>query len=73
MSAFTHRAGLDRLRWGVKWRTLRRYAPSARQHPAATLRYLLFDPELDNFTYEIGNLEVSQLSSGADWTADLKT
>jgi Methyltransferase domain len=45
--------GVPRLRWWTKARMVRSYAVPLRA-PAA-LRYVLFDPELANFTYELGN------------------
>ena len=49
--------GLPRLRWWTKARTLRSYGVSFRESPGPALRYALFDPELANFTYELGNRE----------------
>ena len=43
--------GFNRLRWGAKAQTVRRYGKPVSQH----LRYVLIDPETDNFTYEIEN------------------
>ena len=49
--------GFPRIRWWTKARTLRFYDVRLRQTPGAALRYVLFDPELANFTYELGNQE----------------
>ncbi len=43
--------GANRLRWLRKARTVRAYGGYARDH----LRYVLLDPELSNFTYDLGN------------------
>ena len=49
--------GFPRLRWWTKALTLRSYGVSFRESPGPALRYALFDPELANFTYELGNQE----------------
>jgi Methyltransferase domain len=49
--------GFPRLRWLRKVRILRAYGVSVRASPGPVLRYALFDPELANFTYELGNRE----------------
>lgn len=36
---------------------LRAYAPSMRAHPLQAVNFVLLDPELDNFTYEIANFD----------------
>lgn len=54
------RTGVNRLRWLRKADNLRRYGVSLRGH----LSYLVFDPELDNFTYAIRNID--ELSSWLD-------
>jgi methyltransferase family protein len=46
---------LSRLRWLTKLRQLRYYDFPIARRPLFTVRYLLFDPEVDNFTYEIEN------------------
>lgn len=38
----------------AKLAVIRRY-PKLRTSPALAIRYLLFDPELDNYTYDIAN------------------
>ncbi len=47
------RAG--RLRWRAKYREARRNGASFRERPWRWLRFILFDPEFDNFTYEVAN------------------
>ncbi len=47
------RAG--RLRLISKWRNLRRYDVSVRRRAGLALRYLLLDPEVESFTFEIEN------------------
>jgi Methyltransferase domain len=47
--------GLPRLRWWTKARTLRSYGVRFRTRSA--LRYVLVDPEIANFTYELSNRE----------------
>jgi Methyltransferase domain len=48
-----HERKLTRIRWLAKWRMLRAYGVPVR----GQLRYLLWDPEIDNFTYEIANTD----------------
>ena len=45
------RAGITRLLWRKKVKTLRKYDRKSLSH----LSYLLFDPELENFTYDLTN------------------
>jgi hypothetical protein len=47
------RAG--RLRWRAKYREARRNGANFRERPWRLLRFVLFDPEFDNFTYEVAN------------------
>jgi hypothetical protein len=47
--------GLPRLRWLTKARTVRGYGVGIRERPLDVLRYVLLDPELDNFTYPLAN------------------
>lgn len=48
-----------------KGQTVRRY-PALWRSPLLAVRYLFFDHELDNFTYEISNRdEISSLLAGA--------
>jgi hypothetical protein len=54
------RTGLNRLRWIRKGKIVRRYDAPVGEH----LRYVLMDPELQNFTYEIANRD--ELSSWLD-------
>jgi len=50
------RAG--RLRWIAKARILRRYGPGTwKGKPLRQARYVLFDPEVDSFTYALANLD----------------
>jgi Methyltransferase domain len=45
----------SRFNFGQKTATLRRYDVSLRHHPILAAKYLLLDPEIDNFTYDIAN------------------
>jgi Methyltransferase domain len=45
--------GLPRLRWWTKLRIVQNYGVKVRDRQ--TLRYVFFDPELANFTYELAN------------------
>lgn len=54
------RTGVNRLRWIRKTRIVRDHGAPIGEH----LRYVLFDPELQNFTYEIANRE--ELSNWLD-------
>lgn len=47
------RAG--RVRWRAKYREARRNGVGFRDRPWRWLRFVLFDPEFDNFTYELAN------------------
>lgn len=46
---------LSRLRWLTKRRILRRYGVSPRTRPGMYFRYLLWDPEVESYSYEIAN------------------
>jgi hypothetical protein len=46
---------LSRFRWVAKYKALRRFGLEIRQHPVVAARFILLDPEMDNFTYEIEN------------------
>lgn len=46
---------VNRLRWVHKARTVRHYAGRSQSTFGDRLRYVLLDPELDNFTYELDN------------------
>lgn len=46
---------LSRLRWVTKARLLRHHEVSWRDRPLVALRYLLLDPEVESFTYEVDN------------------
>lgn len=46
---------LNRFRWFTKIKVLRSYGVRARKCPLTVLRYLVMDPELDNFTYDLDN------------------
>jgi hypothetical protein len=48
---------LNRFRWVTKARLLRQYSGEGNATRWQRLRYLLWDPELDNFTYDLGNPE----------------
>lgn len=49
---------LGRLRWITKWRRLRAASPHGwTGRPLRELRYVLTDPEVDSFTYELANLD----------------
>ena len=47
--------GLSRLLWVPKLRTLRHYRNGVFERPLVAMKYLLLDPELENFTYELAN------------------
>jgi hypothetical protein len=49
------RGFVARFRWLRKRKTLAHYGASLRSDPRAYLGYLLWDPELDNFTYDLAN------------------
>jgi Methyltransferase domain len=66
------RTGAYRLRWVRKARTVRRYGHT----PASQLGYVLLDPEVDNFTYEIANKDdlatwVDDLCGGGEFVGEL--
>jgi hypothetical protein len=46
---------LSRFQWAAKRRTLKHYGVSLRERPRQYLSYLLVDPELANFTYDLVN------------------
>jgi Methyltransferase domain len=46
---------LNRLRWITKARMLRQYGREGNATRLQRLLYVLWDPELDNFTYDLGN------------------
>lgn len=46
---------LNRLRWLQKSRIVRRYGASLRENPLAVARYILWDPELGDFSYDLDN------------------
>jgi hypothetical protein len=48
-------AGLPRILWVPKLRTLRSYRGRLAERPLAVTKYLLLDPELENFTYDLAN------------------
>jgi hypothetical protein len=45
------------VRWMKKTAVLRSYGVHFRDHPLVAARYVLIDPEIDNFTYELDNEE----------------
>ena len=47
----------SRMYWRRKWRILRDYGVGLWGHPFRNLAFLLWDPEFDNFTYDLGNVE----------------
>jgi predicted O-methyltransferase YrrM len=47
----------SRLRWFEKWRIVRSYGVSVRAHPLRIAGYVLFDPEVGDFSYAIDNEE----------------
>lgn len=47
----------SRLAWAMKRRTLADYGVSPLRRPLLSARYVFLDPELDNFTYDIENLD----------------
>jgi hypothetical protein len=52
-----HRSKLNRLRWIRKRGLLREYGVPLRSDLRRNLAYLLWDPEIDNFTYDLGNVD----------------
>jgi methyltransferase family protein len=49
------RGFVARFRWVRKYRLLRHYGAALRDDRRSYLAYLLWDPELDNFTYDLAN------------------
>jgi methyltransferase family protein len=45
----------SRFNYKVKVATLLRYRAGVRDHPLLAAKYLAFDPEIDNFTYDLAN------------------
>jgi hypothetical protein len=45
----------SRFNFGMKMATLRRYDVGFRKHPLLATKYVLLDPEIDNFTYDLAN------------------
>jgi hypothetical protein len=45
----------SRFNFAAKTDTLRRYQVAPLHHPVLTAKYVLIDPELDNFTYDVAN------------------
>jgi methyltransferase family protein len=48
-------AGAGRFKWRAKYATVRSYGIRVRDRPLDVVRYVLLDPELVNFTYDISN------------------
>ncbi len=48
---------MGRFRWVAKLHAVRAYGGRFRDRPLMLTRYVLFDPEYDNFTYELDNAE----------------
>ncbi len=48
---------LSRFRFYQKVRRLRQYDVRFREQPGTCIRYVLFDPETENFTYDLGNID----------------
>jgi hypothetical protein len=46
---------MGRLRWARKYRRARSFGLTVHEEPAKVLRFVLTDPEVENFTYEIEN------------------
>jgi hypothetical protein len=46
---------INRFRWLAKRRALHGFGVRVRERPAEALRFILFDPELDNFNYRLDN------------------
>lgn len=46
---------LNRFRWLAKYHALGEFGVSVRSEPRTAARFILLDPELDNFTYELAN------------------
>ncbi len=66
------RAGINRFRWIHKWNTVRQYGHPVREH----VPYVLFDPEVENFTYEIENRDelrvwLDELCAGGSYVDEL--
>ena len=56
----------SRLRWLHKYRRLRSFAYPSRAHPLIALKFVLIDPEVETFTYEIANEpEVAAVVAGS--------
>jgi hypothetical protein len=49
------RRATNRLRWILKYKLLRQYGFPIAQRPARALRYILWDPEVESFSYELAN------------------
>jgi Methyltransferase domain len=59
------RRATNRLRWPLKFSLLRRYEFPISQRPMRALRYVLWDPEVESYTYQMGNeREYAQFLAG---------
>jgi len=57
---------LSRLRWFEKARIARGYGASPLEHPLALARYVLFDPDVGDFSYDLDNEdELAEFIAGA--------
>lgn len=57
---------LNRFRWITKYKLLRKYRRRIRDNPAANLHFVLWDPEVESFSYELANKDEL-----ADFVAEL--
>jgi hypothetical protein len=51
------RRATNRMRWLLKLRLLRHYGFPVARRPVRALRYILWDPEVESFTYEVANAQ----------------
>ncbi|WP_428937594.1 class I SAM-dependent methyltransferase [Fontivita pretiosa] len=49
------RRATNRLRWLLKFRLMRMYGFPILQHPWVAAKYVLWDPEVESYTYELAN------------------
>lgn len=51
------RRATNRLRWILKFRLLRHYGFDIARHPVRAAKYVFLDPEVESYTYEMGNTQ----------------
>ena len=51
------RRATNRMRWILKLRLLRHYGFPIARRPVRALRYVVWDPEVESFSYEVANLD----------------